>query len=72
MLAESTVLCLNMLQARRKQNCIGPAYRYLYPSAYVSVYAEARGVRGHDPPGKMFKFDAVRWLLRLFRAKRHY
>ena len=44
--------------------------RYLYPSAYVSVYAEARGVCGHAPLGEI---NAVRWLLRLFWSpKRHY
>ena len=47
-----------MVQARRKQNCIGPAYWYLYLSAYVSVYAEARWVWGHACPGKFF--NAVR------------
>ena len=30
------------------------AYRYKYPSANISVYAEARGVWGHPPPGKFF------------------
>ena len=44
-------------QARRKQNCIGPAYWYLYPSAYVSVYAKARWVWGHAPPGKFFDIE---------------
>ena len=30
------------------------AYRYKYPSANISVYAEARGVWGHPPPGNFF------------------
>ena len=55
-----------IIQAWRKQNCIGLAYWYLWPSAYVSVCAEARGVWGHAPLGKFFEFNAVRWLLRLF------
>ena len=63
---------LPVLMSWRKQNCIGLAYRYKYLSANVSVYAEARGVWGHAPPGKSFsKFDAVRWVLRLFWAKHH-
>ena len=37
----------------------GPTYRYLYPSAYVSVYVEAMWVWGHAPPGKFFEFNAV-------------
>ena len=39
---------------------------YKYPSANVSVNEEARGVWGYAPPEKVFEFDAVRWLLRLF------
>ena len=62
-----------IIQARWKQNCIGSAYRYLYNSAYDSVYTEARCVWGHAPPGKCFEFIAVRWLQRLFWGpKRHY
>ena len=44
---------------------VGPAYQYLYPSAYV--------VWGHAPlPGKFFEFNAVRWLLRLFWGPKHH
>ena len=44
------------MQAWRKQNCIGRAYRYkyVYLSANVSVYVEARGVWGHAPLGRIF------------------
>ena len=39
----------SIVQARRKQNCIGPAYPYLpHPSAYVSMHAEARGMLTHE------------------------
>ena len=40
----SWLIKLMVQQARRKQNCIGPAYQYLWPSAYISVYAEAMEV----------------------------
>ena len=39
---------------------------YKYPSGNVSMYAEARGIWEHAPPGNFFEFDAVRQLLRLF------
>ena len=51
---------------------VGPAYRYLYPSAYVIVYAEARWVWEHAPSRKFFEFNAVRWLLRLFWGPKHH
>ena len=52
---------------------VGPTYRYLYPSAYVSVYAEARWLWGHaPPPRKFFEFNTVRWLLRLFWGPKHH
>ena len=35
-----------LVQARQKQNWIGPPYRYKYPSGNVSVYAEAIGGSG--------------------------
>ena len=59
-------------QARRKQNCVGPAYWYLYPSVYVSVYAETRWVWGHAPSGKFLILNAMRWLLRLFWGPKHH
>ena len=59
-----------LVQARRKQNCIGPSYRYTNTRVAtllrISVYAKARGVWGHAPPKNIFDFDVVRWLLRLF------
>ena len=37
------------------------------------MYAEARWVWGHAPPGKRFEYNAMRWLLRLFWGpKCHY
>ena len=57
-------------QAQRKQNWIGLAYWHLYPSAYVCVYAEARGVWGHAPARNLFEFDTVRWLF--WGPKHHY
>ena len=46
-----------VFQAQWKQNCIGPAYRYLYLSAYVSqcVCRSQVGVGACPPPGKCFR-----------------
>ena len=45
---------------------------YLYQTAYVSVYTEAREIWGHASPETIFEFDAVRWLLRLFWGPKHH
>ena len=39
-------------------------YPYLYPSAYFSIRAEARGMLSHE-------FDALRWLLRPFYGPKY-
>ena len=62
-------ICNMNVGVSQKQNCIGLAYRYLHPSAYVSMYAVARGLWGRASPGRYF---AVRWLLRLFWGPKTY
>ena len=41
--AQIQVVVPSRSQARQKQNCIGPAYRYWYPSAYVIVCTQKLG-----------------------------
>ena len=62
-----------IIRAKGWRRSIGLPYRYKYPHGNVSVYmyAEAREVWRHAPPGKIFEFDAVRWHLRLFSGPKN-
>ena len=61
---------LQTAQARRKQNCIGLAYWYLYPSVYVSMYADSKGVWGYAPPRKILCCEMAPEAI--LGPKRHY
>ena len=43
-----------LVQAWRKQNCIGPPYRYKYLSVNISVYTQKLGRSGGMLPQEIF------------------
>ena len=57
-------------QAWRKLNCIGLAFRYLYPTACIKAHNKAKGVWGHAPQENFM--DVLRSLLRPFLGLKHH
>ena len=49
--AETQTAHWTICEPQQKQSYIGQHYWYKYPSANISMYAEAREICGHAPPG---------------------